>query len=360
MLRAMGRVWMACVAAMMVGCGGGGSDDKNCSDFAYQEDAQAWHNSHSNSDLDRDGDGIACESLPRRPGGSGGSSGSNMSLPSVMVFDLGGQVASIRNTSTQYVRSTLQVDGSGGASLTGVLLSDGRFALDSISGREYVLDFGGPEGYPARNTLTGEAAYAWQTSTVATGLNSSVGGTYNFMGQRCLPSSGCTVTYGQFSVDTGSMAVSVCTAGQLGACASGVQQYAFDSLSVTDMPGVYKFRSADGRSPGFVAFGSTGQGAIGISMMSQDATPARISAFASRTSWAYKITDSPTAQFHAITAAGTSARTSASALGLGAINDSPIQGFFKLSGNSVALNMVAAAPARVVVYDGTTYTLWLN
>lgn len=363
MLRSIGWVVAACAAALMAGCGGGGSDDKNCSDFAYQEDAQAWHNSHSNSDLDRDGDGIACESLPRRPGGSGGSGGgssSNMSLPSVMVFDLGGQVASIRNQSTRYVRSTEQVDGGGGASLTGVSLGDGRFALDGISGREYVLDYGGPEGYPGHNTLTGETAYAWQTSTVATSLNASLGGTYNFMGKRCT-ASGCTVTYGQFSVDTSSLTVSVCTGGQLSACGSGVQRYGFESsLSVTDMPGVYRLRSAEGSKPGVIAFGSTTQGALGISMISQDATPARVSAFASRTSSTFKITDSPTAPFHAITSAGTSARASASMLGAGAINDSPLPGFFKLSGNSAALNMVTVAPVRVLVYDGSRYTLWLN
>ncbi|WP_369053881.1 LGFP repeat-containing protein [Kineococcus terrestris] len=44
------------------------SDDRNCSDFAWQEDAQAWLEAHPGDpdDLDGDDDGVACESLPRR------------------------------------------------------------------------------------------------------------------------------------------------------------------------------------------------------------------------------------------------------------------------------------------------------
>ena len=49
--------------ALSGGCSNSGGD-KNCADFACQGDAQAWHNSHSNSDLDADNDGIACENLP--------------------------------------------------------------------------------------------------------------------------------------------------------------------------------------------------------------------------------------------------------------------------------------------------------
>ena len=45
------------------GCTDSGGD-RNCADFSCQGDAQAWHNSHSNSDLDADNDGIACEHLP--------------------------------------------------------------------------------------------------------------------------------------------------------------------------------------------------------------------------------------------------------------------------------------------------------
>ncbi|MDR2929732.1 MAG: excalibur calcium-binding domain-containing protein [Propionibacteriaceae bacterium] len=47
-------------------------EDKNCSDFTYQQDAQAWFDAHpvEAADLDGNGDGEACESLPLRPGTS--------------------------------------------------------------------------------------------------------------------------------------------------------------------------------------------------------------------------------------------------------------------------------------------------
>lgn len=41
--------------------------DKDCGDFTSQPAAQAWHVGHPGDRLDRDGDGIACESLPAGP-----------------------------------------------------------------------------------------------------------------------------------------------------------------------------------------------------------------------------------------------------------------------------------------------------
>jgi excalibur calcium-binding domain-containing protein len=63
--------WPKFVRRGRKGGGGGGSLDVNCSDFATQEQAQAWFNQHGGSPsndvggLDADHDGIACESLPR-------------------------------------------------------------------------------------------------------------------------------------------------------------------------------------------------------------------------------------------------------------------------------------------------------
>ena len=64
----------ACVALItlaLLGCGGGGGDSSSskvtCANFSYQEDAQAYFESHNAKQLDRDSDGIACESLPSRP-----------------------------------------------------------------------------------------------------------------------------------------------------------------------------------------------------------------------------------------------------------------------------------------------------
>jgi hypothetical protein len=44
-------------------------NDKNCSDFTYQEDAQAVYDAVPGdpNGLDADNDGVACESLPKRP-----------------------------------------------------------------------------------------------------------------------------------------------------------------------------------------------------------------------------------------------------------------------------------------------------
>lgn len=64
--------------------------DRDCANFATQEAAQDWHESHPEDRLDADGDGIACENLPSggSDGGSGpsgsdgsGSSGSRDQLP---------------------------------------------------------------------------------------------------------------------------------------------------------------------------------------------------------------------------------------------------------------------------------------
>lgn len=59
-------IWAVALSSILVsGCSGGsGGGDKNCSDFACQDDAQAWHNSHPGDGLDGDGDGVACENLP--------------------------------------------------------------------------------------------------------------------------------------------------------------------------------------------------------------------------------------------------------------------------------------------------------
>ncbi|GAA4900588.1 excalibur calcium-binding domain-containing protein [Actinomycetospora succinea] len=46
-----------------------GPGDKNCDDFTYQEDAQDFFDTTTGDphDLDRDGDGVACQRLPHRP-----------------------------------------------------------------------------------------------------------------------------------------------------------------------------------------------------------------------------------------------------------------------------------------------------
>lgn len=57
----------AVLSLALISCGGGGDGAKRtCSEFAYQEEAQAALNGGA-TELDRDNDGVACENLPHRP-----------------------------------------------------------------------------------------------------------------------------------------------------------------------------------------------------------------------------------------------------------------------------------------------------
>jgi hypothetical protein len=62
---------LAAVTALLVLPGIAHAKDHNCQDFAYQEDAQAYFDAQSGDpdNLDSNGDGVACESLPRRSSG---------------------------------------------------------------------------------------------------------------------------------------------------------------------------------------------------------------------------------------------------------------------------------------------------
>lgn len=72
--------------------------DYNCDYFQYQEDAQRHMDAHSGDPdgLDRDDDGVACETLPRRGGsgtvptggvdaGRGGAASRNVVLPTLVL-----------------------------------------------------------------------------------------------------------------------------------------------------------------------------------------------------------------------------------------------------------------------------------
>ena len=60
---------LAAVTALLVLSGTAHAVDRNCSDFAYQEDAQAVLDANTDdpNNLDRDDDGVACQTLPHRP-----------------------------------------------------------------------------------------------------------------------------------------------------------------------------------------------------------------------------------------------------------------------------------------------------
>ncbi|MGW0228409.1 excalibur calcium-binding domain-containing protein [Actinopolymorpha singaporensis] len=83
MYKKIAAVLATCVLATLglVGIATADDDKYNCDDFRYQEDAQAVYNQDRSdpNDLDRDNDGIACETLPHRPKGSSGGSDSGKS-----------------------------------------------------------------------------------------------------------------------------------------------------------------------------------------------------------------------------------------------------------------------------------------
>jgi hypothetical protein len=53
------------VLVLILSACGGSDSKKNCDAFATQSEAQEYFRSHNASNLDRDNDGIACESLPK-------------------------------------------------------------------------------------------------------------------------------------------------------------------------------------------------------------------------------------------------------------------------------------------------------
>ena len=70
----MGKLFLAVVILLLIGVvaygtqGKFGTEDRDCSDFKTQPDAQAFYEAHQPSDphrLDRDKDGIACEALSK-------------------------------------------------------------------------------------------------------------------------------------------------------------------------------------------------------------------------------------------------------------------------------------------------------
>lgn len=357
-------VWATKIASMglvllAAGCGGGGSggsSDKDCKDFTYQQDAQAWHQSHPNDGLDSDGDGIACESLSSRPGGSGGSLSGGVIMSKTMIFDVGGTASLIENISGTYLRSSLVLGGSGGADVSVTSTPFGGYAIATSSGREYVLR-SGVNGGPARNMVTGETAYAWPVVNVPFVTDARLSGTYNYLGKRCT-NMGCVNALGQILVDASSATVSVCPGQAIANCSSPIQQY--NIVAATQLPGVYRISSNDGARTGFVVFGNATQGAVGFAVFTQDEIPARLSAFAARQEWAYKITDQATLSFSSITIDGLLTATSASTLAQGAILDQPLPNFFGKTGQPGALSLVMQSPARVLSYDGSSYTFWAN
>jgi hypothetical protein len=243
------------VAIIMGACGGGASGDRDCSDFTYQEDAQAWHNGHPGDRLDGDRDGVACESLPRRPSPAPSSpapapttsrhmtlvdaKGSAHDLDRYSAGGFATRMRSLGPTSTSVANS-----GPLGASQTG-----GRWNLAN----------GDHQWYEAGSVAVTQAAL-----TSASGLWASYGlafvgaqpdalpsATYRVLGHSCSGAAAlrqCTVVYGTLRV-TASGTIRFCPAGEMSeTCTGGV----VDTVTLTS-------RRFQGSLGGYLALDSNGQ-----------------------------------------------------------------------------------------------------
>jgi endonuclease YncB( thermonuclease family) len=75
----VGILTVVCLATLAWGASASRAGDNDCSDFATREEAQSVFEAAGPGDpynLDGDGDGVACESLPAGHGGTGGGGGS--------------------------------------------------------------------------------------------------------------------------------------------------------------------------------------------------------------------------------------------------------------------------------------------
>lgn len=205
----------------LAACGGGGSagsgsagtgnttggSSATCSMFQYQEDAQAYQNAHASAGLDADHDGIACESLPRRPS-SAGSPSSEVIAPYASYIDLDGQVHRLqRSSSGKYTESfTGRVSAFSSSTLQTataqadekVVLSGGQHEL--YQGPDLGLIFGPKAAGPSQ--ASAGLGFAWSGQTIA-----SLAGVYRVLGQRCqysdpsnLSTRQCSMVYGTLQV----------------------------------------------------------------------------------------------------------------------------------------------------------------
>lgn len=223
--------WWANVVAVgaLAGCGGGdsGGSDAVCSDFRYQEDAQAAFSSGARQ-LDGDRDGIACESLPHRPAsvGSGGSSGQ---VPSAVAYNLMSALGEV---------------------IALVPASSGRYSMSVWGPFESVADIG-PLNSSTANSVTqvasnfvsvryglksGELVPVWSShgSAVPSGAGgigfspvaqslTSISGTYRAIGQACQQGRApCTPLVGTLVVAEGNVAVCAGQDATVSTCAPSV------------------------------------------------------------------------------------------------------------------------------------------
>jgi hypothetical protein len=214
------------LSVLVSACGGGGSDkDATCSDFSYQEDAQAAFRNGA-TQLDGDHDGIACENLPHRPAGAPpvvpsnaspaglwkGSTSTSRTVNGLVFADgsyyilysavgnstlLGGVVQGTGSTSGNSFASSnakdFNVEGFGvtAATVAGTVVTRSSF--------------GGTVAYPSKSALAFNSSYSSQFQVVPT--LASLAGTYT--GQVA------------FSAGLQSIALNVSTTGVISSVSNG-------------------------------------------------------------------------------------------------------------------------------------------
>ena len=178
---------LLCIVSLMAGCGGGGGSDAVCSNFRYQEDAQAAYAAGARQ-LDGDGDGVACESLPRRPTSGGGGTGGATTLPPYNLFTAQGTIGILRPAFGAY---SLYYEGGG---------AGGPLPVTNVGGASQVES----SGITVRFAGASDGSLvAWTPSRGSTSASPGVGaaaadaasiaeliGSYRLLGQRCTPSTG--------------------------------------------------------------------------------------------------------------------------------------------------------------------------
>jgi hypothetical protein len=178
-----------CLSVLLAACGGGGdssvqtqsnSSKLTCSNFSYQEDAQA--NLWANPSLDGDKDGIACENLPSRPKPTNtptpqanisatglwkGQTNSNRTMTALVFANGSYYVFYSRNNDPSVIAGVIQGQGS----ITGNNFNSGNAKDFNLEGAG-ILDATVSSTVASQSSLNGSVSYA-NTSYGTTTFNSS-------------------------------------------------------------------------------------------------------------------------------------------------------------------------------------------
>lgn len=196
---------------LMTGCGGGGGEDLRdavCADFRYQEDAQSAYRRGADQ-LDRDNDGVACESLPNRPSDGGGSGGGTYvpPAPPYNFMSALGEVTSLTPAgSGQYAMSVWSPSGTtiDPGPLSRITYGSATYVYGSFLSVRYgsltadLLPFWSSNGPNQQEDGSGGIGFI-PTSRTA----SAMAGTYRAIGQVCQQGlSPCTPVVGTIALNT--------------------------------------------------------------------------------------------------------------------------------------------------------------